>query len=222
MYLLQIIVYRKYVKVAAHGPQVYFGSRQNSTRCSNNNFLGFYTALLSPTWNKVSQSPRRWKQHILPKCQNKQLSSMVYTHTQSGTSIYRSRNHRFPACTGRHFWSRMKFHINNVIYSRIHHSQTIVLMHWSFVNHDPDAAFPTWIVWKKKTEAKYLLFVLPSIWTINMVTQLMQSRFARSPQLHVRIISDIFELYFVASGSVLSHVIYFLWTMAQPTKQVRT
>jgi hypothetical protein len=40
----------------------------------------------------------------------------------SGTSIYRSRNDRFPACTVRHFWSRMKFHINNVIHSRIHHS----------------------------------------------------------------------------------------------------
>ena len=38
----------------------------------------------------------------------------------SGTSIYRSRNDRFPACTVRHFWSQMKFHINNVIYSRIH------------------------------------------------------------------------------------------------------
>ena len=42
----------------------------------------------------------------------------------SGTSIYRSRNNRFPACTVRHFWSRMKFHINNVIYSRIHRSPT--------------------------------------------------------------------------------------------------
>ena len=29
-------------------------------------------------------------------------------------------NDHFPACTIHHFWSRMKFHINNVIYSRIH------------------------------------------------------------------------------------------------------
>jgi predicted transcriptional regulator len=50
----------------------------------------------------------------------------------------------------------------------------------------------------------------------------MQSRFARGPQLCVRFISVISELYFVASGSVLSRVIYFLLTMAQPTKQVRT
>ena len=41
---------------------------------------------------------------------------MIY----SGTTIYRSHNNRFPACTVRHFWSRMKFNINNVIYSRIH------------------------------------------------------------------------------------------------------
>jgi hypothetical protein len=36
----------------------------------------------------------------------------------------------------------------------------------------------------------------------------MQSHFARGPQLHVRVISVISELYFVASGSVLSCVIY--------------
>ena len=45
-----------------------------------------------------------------------------YFSVYSGTSIYRSRNDRFPACTVRHFWSRMKSHINNVIYSRIHRS----------------------------------------------------------------------------------------------------
>jgi hypothetical protein len=40
----------------------------------------------------------------------------------SGTSIYRSSINHFPAYTIRHFWSRIKFHINNVIYSRIHRS----------------------------------------------------------------------------------------------------
>ena len=45
-----------------------------------------------------------------------------YIYIYSGTSIYRSRNDRFPTCTVCHFWSRMKFHINNVIYSRIHRS----------------------------------------------------------------------------------------------------
>jgi hypothetical protein len=46
----------------------------------------------------------------------------------------------------------------------------------------------------------------------------MQSRFARGPQLRVRVISIISKLYFIANG----YVIYFLWTMAQPKKQVRT
>ena len=64
----------------------------------------------------------------------------------------------------------MKFHINNVIYSRIHRS--------------PNYRFTALIVCKsrsrrisrmdrlkKKTEAKYLLFALPSLWTINLATQ---------------------------------------------------
>ena len=46
----------------------------------------------------------------------------LYTNIYSGTSIYCSRNDHFPACTVRHFGSRMNFHINNVIYCRIHHS----------------------------------------------------------------------------------------------------
>jgi hypothetical protein len=49
-----------------------------------------------------------------------------------------------------------------------------------------------------------------------------QSRFTHGPQLCVRVISIISELYFVASVSVLSRVIYFILTMAQPKKQVRT
>jgi hypothetical protein len=40
----------------------------------------------------------------------------------SGTSIYRSRIDCFPAFIVRHLWSRIKFHTNNVIYSRIHRS----------------------------------------------------------------------------------------------------
>jgi hypothetical protein len=55
----------------------------------------------------------------------------------SGTSIYRSRNDRFPACTVRNFWSQIKFHINNVIYSRIHRS--------------PNYRFPTLIVRKSRS-----------------------------------------------------------------------
>ena len=76
-----------------------------------------------------------------------------------------------PACTVRNFWSRIKFHINNIIYSRIHRS--------------PNYRFPALIVCKsrsrrsisrvdrlkKKIEAKYLLMALPSLWTINLATQ---------------------------------------------------
>jgi hypothetical protein len=67
--------------------------------------------------------------------------------------------------------------------------QTIVLSHWSFVNHGPDAAFPTWIVWRKKLRQS--IYYLHYLCTINLATQ---SRFARGPQLHVRVISVISEL----------------------------
>ena len=89
----------------------------------------------------------------------------------SGTSIYRSRNDRFPACTVRHFWSRMKFRINNVIYSRIHRSPNyrftalIVCKSWSLRSISRMDRL------KKKIEAKYLSFALPSLWTINLATQ---------------------------------------------------
>ena len=43
-------------------------------------------------------------------------------YNYSRTSIYRSRIYRFPAFTIRHFRSRKKSHINNVIYSRINSS----------------------------------------------------------------------------------------------------
>jgi hypothetical protein len=39
----------------------------------------------------------------------------------------------------------------------------------------------------------------------------MQSRFARGPQLRIHVISVISELYFVGSGSVLSRVISSIW-----------
>ena len=40
----------------------------------------------------------------------------------SGIAIYRFDIDRFSACTVRNFWSRIKFHINNGIYFRIHRS----------------------------------------------------------------------------------------------------
>jgi hypothetical protein len=81
--------------------------------------------------------------------------------------------------------------------------------------HFPHGSF------EKKIEAKYLLFALPTL-DYKFGNRVMQSRFACGPQLRIYVISIISELYFIASGSVLSHVIYFLLTMAQPKKQVRT
>jgi hypothetical protein len=71
--------------------------------------------------------------------------------------------------------------------------------------HFPQGSF------EKKIEAKYLLFALPSLLDYTFGNTVMQSRFARGPQLHVHVISVIFELYFVASGSVLSRVISGIW-----------
>jgi hypothetical protein len=68
----------------------------------------------------------------------------------------------------------------------------------------------------------YLLFALTFSLDYKFGKTVMQSRFARGPHLRVRIISVISELYFIASGSVLSRVIYFLLTMAQPREQVST
>jgi hypothetical protein len=124
----------------------------------------------------------------------------------SGTSIYHPRNNRFPACTVRHFWSQMKFLINNVIYSRIHHS--------------PNYRFTALIVFKSrsrhsisrmdrlKKKLKRCIYYLRCLWTINLA---MQSHFTHGPQLCVHIISVISELYFVASGSVLSRVLSSIW-----------
>ena len=66
------------------------------------------------------------------------LSWNVQHLLYSGTSIYRSRNDCFPACTVRNFWSRIKFHINNVICSRIHRS--------------PNYRFPALIVCKSRSQ----------------------------------------------------------------------
>ena len=128
----------------------------------------------------------------------------------SGTSIYRSRNDRFPACAVRNFWSRMKFHINNVTYSRIHRS--------------PNYRFPALIVCKsrsrrsisrmdhlkKKNWSKVFINGFTFSLDYKFGNTVIQSRFARGPQLRV-CVSVTSEPYFVASGSVLSRVISSIW-----------
>jgi hypothetical protein len=61
---------------------------------------------------------------------------------------------------------------------------------------------------KLKWSNYYLRFLSLDYKSGNTV---MQSHFARGPQLRVHIISVISELYFVASGSVLSRVISSIW-----------
>jgi len=89
----------------------------------------------------------------------------------SGISIYHSRSDRFPACTIRHFCSRMKFHINNVIYSRIHCSLDYRFTALIVCKSRSQRSISRMDRLKKKFEAKYLLFALPSLWTINLATQ---------------------------------------------------
>jgi hypothetical protein len=59
-----------------------------------------------------------------------------------------------------------------------------------------------------KKKLKQSIYYLRYPWTINLARQ---SRFARGPQLCVHVISIISKLSFVASGSVLSHVISSIW-----------
>jgi hypothetical protein len=69
--------------------------------------------------------------------------------------------------------------------------------------HFPHGSF------EKKIEAKYLFFALPLDYKSG--NTVMQSCFARGSQLRVCVISVISELYFIASGSVLSPVISNIW-----------
>ena len=89
----------------------------------------------------------------------------------SGTSIYRSRNDRFPACIVRNFWSQMKFHINNVIYSRIHCSPNYRFPALIFCKSRSRRSISRVDRLKKKIEAKHLLMALPSLSTTNLATQ---------------------------------------------------
>ena len=90
----------------------------------------------------------------------------------SGIAIYRFDIDRFSACTVRNFWSRIKFHINNVIYFRIHRS-----LNYRFSaliickSRSRRGIFRMDRLKKKKFEAKYLLMALPSLWTIHLATQ---------------------------------------------------
>jgi hypothetical protein len=80
----------------------------------------------------------------------------------SGTSFYHSRFDRFPAYTIRHFWSRIKFHINNVIYSRIHRSPNYRFTAFIVCKSRSGHSISRMDRLKKKIEPKYL-FALHSL-----------------------------------------------------------
>jgi hypothetical protein len=72
----------------------------------------------------------------------------------SGILIYRPCNFCFPIFIMRHLWSRIKFHINNVIYFRIHRSPELSFFRlyacksrsWHSISH---MDFLAWFVWEK-------------------------------------------------------------------------
>ena len=135
----------------------------------------------------------------------------LYSQSEySGTSNYRSHNDRFPACTVRHFWFRMKFHINNVIYSCIHRSRNYRFTALIVCKSRSPRSISRMDRLKKKWSEVFIICVnfCLDYKSGNTVTH---SRFARCPQLRVRVSSVISELYFGASGSVLSHVIPSIW-----------
>jgi hypothetical protein len=70
------------------------------------------------------------------------------------------------------------------------------------MQHFPHGSFE-----KKLKRSNYYLRYL----SLDYGNTVMKSRFARGPQLRVGVISVISVLYFVASSSVLSHVISSIW-----------
>ena len=89
----------------------------------------------------------------------------------SGIAIYRFDIDRFSACTFRNFWSPIKFHINNVIYFRIHRSPNYRFSALIICKSRSRRGIFCMDRLKKKIEAKYLLMALPSLWTIHLATQ---------------------------------------------------
>jgi hypothetical protein len=64
---------------------------------------------------------------------------------------------------------------------------------------------------KKKNWSKVFIICFTFSLDYKFGNTVIQSRFARGPQLRVRVVSVTSEPYFVASGSVLSRVISSIW-----------
>jgi hypothetical protein len=104
----------------------------------------------------------------------------------------------------------MKFHINTVIYSRIHYSLNYRFTAFVCTSLSRHSISRMDRLKKKKLKRSnyYLHYHSLDYKSGNTV---MQSRFARGPQLHFHVISVISKLYFVGNGSVLSRVISSIW-----------
>jgi hypothetical protein len=84
-------------------------------------------------------------------------TSVLYICTvYSGISIYWPRNVRFPVFTMRHLWSRIKFHVNNVIYICTHRS--------------PNCRFSAFIVCKSRSQhsISHMDFLAWFVWEKNL------------------------------------------------------
>jgi hypothetical protein len=114
-------------------------------------------------------------------------ASVEMERIYSGTLIYRSCIDHFSACTVRHCWSQIKFHINNVIYSHIHRS--------------PNYRFPAFVCKSlsrhsisrmdrlKKNEAKYVLYLFCVTFSLDYKSgnTVMQSCLPRDLQLRIQL-----------------------------------
>jgi hypothetical protein len=90
-------------------------------------------------------------------CIQKSFLASVTILKYSGISIYQPRNVRFPVFTMHHHWFRIKSHINNVIYFRIHRSPKLSFFP---TQHFPHGFFRMVRLRKKLKRAIYVGSVL--------------------------------------------------------------
>jgi hypothetical protein len=141
------------------------------------------------------------------------------TPVYSWISIYRSHNVRFLVFIMRHLWSRIKFHINNVIYFRIHRSPDLSFFRLyrckSRSRHSIcHIDFLAWFVWEKKL--KRAIYVGSVLRTSAMRGRL----YVRTVYLY------LFVLYYLRFPCDLQfrviHICVFSMVMALRKKRVRT
>ena len=110
------------------------------------------------------------------------------THSiYSGISIYRSRNDRFSACTVRNFWSWIKFHINNVIYFRIHRFPNYRFSASIVCKSRSRRSISRVDRLKKKNWSKVFINGFTFSFYYKFANTVIQSRFAHGSQLRVSV-----------------------------------